>query len=548
MDKAEQTFSRFLDDNQEMAYPDFDKMWERIEPSLPSDRSALKNVDLALPRKKRYRKVAILAASAAIMVATPVFAAFTYNWESLFPHRSGIQAVLQQGLGQVIDQSVTHQGIKLTVNKAIVDDNRTVILYSLSAQQGSVKDMYFTEVTMKDSQGKVIEGNRFQRWDEATQSMNGYFETEWTPKQSEDDVQFTAQKLHSFTTVEKELDFNPMSGQTGSFAIHQDGIDNLMLQPFEQGEKTLLKWAITFNDPEVKALAYPNIAVYKDAVLLKSDGHDVFGTPGEHGEYTGQQAFKTEELKAPGISYKLSYTKETRRVDEAWTYQLHLDKKQMLSGTIKRELNIPMEDSGITMVLKEMIITPTQIRVKTSHEKHVQFPYKNYELEIDGVRLEGWSSQNEKDPTESIYRFERPIGMEIKEDKPIAFIGSYRVEEHKDAKDPIRLTNISEKKQTITTQVGGYPVVWTYYRQDNKLFVQSESADPGFGGVNQTYMGKGEQRLIGKPITVNFNGDGNNQAIDMYANYEKNEAELNIFWYYTEKPEQSLKVELIPAN
>ncbi|UKS26471.1 DUF4179 domain-containing protein [Paenibacillus sp. HWE-109] len=548
MDKAEQTFSRFLDDNQEMAYPDFDKMWERIEPSLPSERSALKAVDLSLPKKKRYRKVAILAASAAILVATPVFAAFTYNWESLFPHRSGIQAVLQQGLGQVMDQSVTHQGIKLTVNKAIVDDNRTVILYSLSAQKGSVKDMYFTEVTMKDSQGKVIEGNRFQRWDETTQSMNGYFETEWTPKQSEDDVQFTAQKLHSFTTVERELDFNAMDGQTGSFAIHQDGIDNLTLRPFEQGEKTLLKSAITFNDPEAKALAYPNIAVYKDGVLLKSDGHNVFGTPGEHGEYTGQQAFKTEELKASGISYKLSYTKETRRVDEAWTYQLHLDRKQMLSGTIKRELNIPMEDSGITMVLKEMLITPTQIRVKVSHDKYVQFPYKNYELEIDGVRLTGGSSHNEKDPTESIYRFERPIGMEIKADKPIAFIASYQVQEHKDAKDLIRLTNINEKKQTLTTQVGGYPVVWTYYRQDNNLFVQSESADPSFGGVNQTYMGKGKDELLGKPVTANFNGDGNNRAIDMYANYEKNEAELNIFWYYTEKPEQSLKVEIIPAN
>lgn len=112
-------------------------------------------------------------------------------------------------------------------------------------------------------------------------------------------------------------------------------------------------------------------------------------------------------------------------------------------------------------------------------------------------------------------------------------------------KIPIRLTNISEKKQTITTQVGGYPVLWTYYRQDNNLFVQSESADPSFGGVNQTYMGKGEQRLTGKQVTVNFSGDGNNKAIDMYANYEEKEAQLNIFWYYTEKPDKSLRTELV---
>jgi hypothetical protein len=543
MDKAEQIFSRFLDDKQEITYPDFDTMWERIEQNLPSADTKLQAVDMSLPRKRKYRKIVALSVLAAILVATPVFAAISIDWARILPR--GIQSALQLGLGQVLDQSVTHEGIKLTVNKAIVDDNRTVILYSLSAPKGSVKEMYFSQLTMKDSQGKVIEGNRFQSWDEATQSMNGYFETEWTPKQSEADVQLTAQKLQSFAKVEKELDFNPMNGQKGSYAIHQDGIDNLTIQPFEQGEKTLLKWAITFNNPQVKELAYPNLAIYKDGVLIKSDGHDVFGTPGEQGEYTGQQAFKTEELKAAGIIYKLSYTKESRRVDEAWTYQLHLDKKQMLSGTIKRDLNIPMEDLDLAMVLKEMVITPTQIRVKARHEKYVRFPYMNFELDIDGTTLHGGYSVNPDDPTETTFRFERPIGMQINAGMSIELVAKYQVEEHKDAKDPIRLTNISEKKQTITTQVGGYPVLWTYYRQDNNLFVQSESADPSFGGVNQTYMGKGEQRLIGKPVTANFSGDGNNKAIDMYANYEKKEAELNIFWYYTEKPDKSLRTELV---
>lgn len=138
--------------------------------------------------------------------------------------------------------------------------------------------------------------------------------------------------------------------------------------------------------------------------------------------------------------------------------------------------------------------------------------------------------------------------MEINEDTTINFIASHQVEEHKDVKEPIKLTNISEKKQSMTTRVGNYSVVWTYYKQENNVYVQSECADPSFGGVNQTYIGKGVQRLVGKPVTANFSGDGNNKAIDMYANYEGTEAELGIFWYYTEKPYQIKMVRVFPAN
>lgn len=548
MDKAKQVFSRYLNDKQEMVYPDFERMWDNIEPSLPAPNVKLQAVDWHAPKRSRYRKVATLAILAAILAATPVYAAISINWEQFFSHRIGIGSAVQMGLGQVMDESVTQEGIKLTINKAIVDDNRTVILYSLSSAVDSVKDLYFSKMTMKDSQGKLIEGNHYQRWDEATQSMSGYFETEWTPSQQDAEVQFVAQKLQAFEPVEREIDFNPAEGQVGEYTIRQDGIENLKLQAFEQGEKMLFKSAITFQNEEAKAVAYPHIAVFKNGVLLKEASISAFGAPGEHGEYTGQQFYNAEELKSEGIVYKLSYTKESRKFDNEWAYNLHLDKKQMLSGTIKREMNVPMMESGVAMLLKEMVITPTQIRIIAKHERYATFPYIHYAIDMNGTKLEGGSQYNEDDPTETIFRFERPISMEIKEDTIINFIASHLVEEHKDARDPIKLTNISEKKQTMTTRVGNYSVVWTYYKQGNDLYVQSECTDPSFGGVNQTYMGKGAQRLVGKQVTANFSGDGNNKAIDMYANYEGTEAELGIFWYYTEKPYQIKMVQVFPAN
>jgi hypothetical protein len=116
--------------------------------------------------------------------------------------------------------------------------------------------------------------------------------------------------------------------------------------------------------------------------------------------------------------------------------------------------------------------------------------------------------------------------------------------EHKDAKEPVKLKSISEEEKTMTTQVGGYSVKWTYYKRDGDLYVQSECSDTSFGGINQTYIGKGMDGKVGKPVTTNFSGDGNNKAIDLYKNYTGNDAEIYIFWYYTENPNKQVRVEL----
>jgi hypothetical protein len=115
---------------------------------------------------------------------------------------------------------------------------------------------------------------------------------------------------------------------------------------------------------------------------VKEAGSGAFGKPGENGEYTGEQFFRTSDLQQDSVKYKLLYTREEQRIDHDWTYDLRLDKKQMLSGTVKRELNIPVEHLGEQIVLKQMIVTPTQIRIKASHEKHKRFPFIDYALEV----------------------------------------------------------------------------------------------------------------------------------------------------------------------
>ncbi|UUZ90156.1 DUF4179 domain-containing protein [Paenibacillus sp. P25] len=500
MDKAEQTFAKFIKEENPIEYPDFDAMWKRLEPRLPGPGDQSLPVDRNAPKRRRLRKAAAISILSAVLVATPVVAAISYNWDQILSYRSGIQSALQQGLGQRIEQSVTHEGAKLTVHTAIVDDNRTVLLYSLSTQDGSPGGLYFAKMQMKDSQGRIIEGRHEQTWDQASGSWTGYFETEWTPDRLEAEVQLTAEKLQAFSPAERKLDVHPFDGKSQSFDIGQDGMDRLTLQSFIQGDRVTLSSSVVFNQPEAQGWTYPRIGVFKGETPVQEAGTGVFGKPGEHGEYTGQQQFAASDLQDPSVNYKPLYTREDRRIDKAWTFNLHLDKKQMLSGTVKRSLNVPAQHPDGRMVLKEMIITPTQIRIKASHEKYLRFPFLNYALEVNGTVFRGGIQYGEGSPEETTFRFEVPPGQKITEQTPITFIASHEVREHRDAKDPIRLTGISEDKKTMTTRVGGYTVRWTYYKQDGNLYIQSECDDPSFGGVNQTYMLSGINLSPGKKL------------------------------------------------
>jgi hypothetical protein len=546
VDKVEQTFTRFLNNEVQLDYPDFDAMWGRIEPNLPGTDTTLKVVETVTPKWRwmQHRKVAVISSLAVILVASPVFATVSYKLDGLLNNPSGIQSALQEGLGQSIVQSVTHDGVKLTINTAIVDDNRTVLIYSIGSKNERADYLNFSKMELKDSHNHIVEGRQSQIWDKASQTWNGYFEADWTPDSLEADVQFTAKSFHSFSSIEHDLVFNPFSDKSKIFNIKQDGIGELKVQPFVQGDEMMLTAAVNYYQPEAKEWTTPFIGVYKDNVLIKGVGTSVFGTPGEQGEFISKQFFKLSDLKQESLQYKLLYTREVQRIDKEWSYNLHLDKTKMLSGTVKRTMSIPLEGSGGRLVVEQMSITPTQIRIKTSHAKYARFPYVNYALNVNGRVIKGWEYREKYNPEETTFRFEIPSGMHVTASMPITFIAKYESVEHKDAKEPIQLEGISEQEKTMTTQVGGYSVKWTYFKRDGDLYVQSECTDPSFGGINQTYIGKGMDGKVGKPVTSNFSGDGNNKAIDLYKNYTGNDAEIYIFWYYTENPDKEVRVEL----
>ncbi|MDQ0494093.1 DUF4179 domain-containing protein [Paenibacillus brasilensis] len=554
MNNVEKALKHKLNEDSGVAYPDFEDMWNRMEQAGQTAHTLPEAPKSVTPRRHRnWRKIAIAASLSTLLVAVPVYAAIQYNWDNLLQGRKGIETALAQNLGQPLEQSITRDGVKLTLHTAIVDENRTVILYSLEVGKRAKNEFWNVKgVSLKNAAGTSSEGEySFQQWDEKNQRYNGYFESDWTPQQETENIRLTVDHIELSSIQEVDLPLDIQSPQIQTFKLDRDGLQAMKVQVFEQGkDKLLLSSAITFNSSIAKKWDNPQIIAYKGGEPVMSQSGGAFGTPGENGEYTAQQYFKRGDIPKVQTTYKLQYAKIERGIDEPINFDLQLSKKRMESGTIKSVLNTPLENGNPNFMVEQMIVTPTQIRVTIrSKKKFASLPYQKYVLDVNGKTLKGnrWSSPD-REPDLNTIGFERPSDLVITRDTPINFTGKYKVTAHSDDKTPQHLTDISDQKQTLTTHIGGYPVKWTYYKQGMNLFVETESEDARFGGINQTHIGLGEGRILGKPITANFDGDGINKAVDVYKNFKGKEASVYMFYYTTDDPEAETTVALQPSN
>ncbi|MGF7048021.1 hypothetical protein J2T13_002527 [Paenibacillus sp. DS2015] len=549
MENVEKILLHHLNDDKDLKYPDFDGMWGSIQNDrYHSDVDAVTTTQLR--SRYTFRKAVITTSVVVLILATPVYAALHVEWNEILSSRSGIQSALKQGLGQVIEKSVTHDGVILTLHTAIVDDNRTVILYSLDLGDHPNKLWKFSNMTLQDEQGVVIEGQySSQQWDEQNKRFTGYFETEWTPDREEARVQFIASDLQFLSSVERDILYNPLDDSIQSFDIKQDGIEKVSVESFVQDKNTsVISSAVTYNQPEVKAWAYPWIEVKNGDQTIYDLGDGVYGTPGEQDEYVSQQFYRQSDLKKEALTYQLNYTREEQRLIKQWDFDLVLDKTQMLTGTFKRNINIPLNYGSDGAALKEMVVTPTQVRIKMSHNgKYLRLPYSQYFLDVNGTRLDGdaWHDNDHVD-NETSFRFELPSQVRITEDTTVTWVQKHKVLSHDGGTDPILLKNIGDYRKSTVTKVDGYAVNWTYYTKDGNLYVESESPDRKFGGINQTYRIVDGKRNYGKPVTVNFAGDGKNKSIDVYKDFKGSDAEVYIWMYNIEDPDKVERIEILP--
>ncbi|WP_249435601.1 DUF4179 domain-containing protein [Paenibacillus sp. Marseille-Q4541] len=527
-------------------YPDFDRMWNKIEQS----KGTLPSSNAWKFQRTSVAKAAMITGISAVMIATPVYAAIHYNWTDVLSNKAGIHSVWEQGLGQSISQSVTKDGITLTVDTAFSDENRTVLLYTLNPEVSDQDyNLSYDKVELLTAEGKPIPGHYYQVWNPEINEYQGYFETDYVLNHKKEELRFSVTNVVFTEKTEVALPFNPANQGTQTFPIKKDGIGTVSIQSFDQSkEDILLHTSVNFEglDKNQRERTWTSFTAWDDKNEIVKGSKNVYGIPGTNSEQTlSEQVYSKDQLSAEGTHFTLSYEREKSRVAGEWGIDMTLSKSQLENSTIKEKLDLPipqmMEGSKIT----EMIVTPSEVRlIVTNKDKYTLLPFLDYELEIGGKRLTGSMDYNAKSKEKTELRFEMMhMDLASLQEQPISLIAKKRVDEHKgNEKTSIRLSNISTKPQHFQTVYEGYMVDWTYYLKDEELYVESSSENPTFGGINQTYYYDGKEKMYGNPVIVNFRGEGKNKSMDVYENFAPKHLDIYVYMYTTDHLNEKVKI------
>lgn len=529
-------------------YPDFDLMWDKIEQSKGKDQYSQTNHMNKRFQRTGIAKAAIITGVSAVLIATPVYAAIHYDWTNILSYRSGIHSLWEQGLGQSIQQSVTKDGLTLTVDTAFTDENRTVLLFTVNpGTTYQNKTLSYDSIELLNSKGESIPGNYYQMWNSEIGEYQGYFETDYVLKNKEEKLKFAIENVVFTEKTEVPVPFDPATSKTQTIDINQDGIKTMTIQSFDQSaDKILLRTSFTFEGLSQKQRDRSWTTLY--ALNANNEqiasSKNVYGTPGTTTEQTiSEQTYRKDQLSADGTHFTLSYDRETTRAEGTWEVDMTLSKAKLENSTIKEPLNLPVPELMEGSKISNMIITPSEVRLTvTNKEKYTLLPFLDYELEIAGTRLIGGMSYSETSKLNTELRFEMTqMDLTSIKEHPITLIAKKRVDEHKGDQTAIHLSNISTKPQHLQTDYNGYLVDWTYYLKDEQLYVESSSQNPVFGGMNQTYYYDGKEKMYGKPLIVNFKGEGN-KSIDMYEHFTPKDVDIFVFMYRTDHLDETVHI------
>ncbi|KOS61663.1 DUF4179 domain-containing protein [Lysinibacillus agricola] len=533
MERIEKKLKNQMKASNNVDYPDFDQMWSSIQ----QDELKVAGGEPVVLRPRKRKRFALVAGLSVALMATPVYAALNYDWSSMLSHREGIQSALEKGLGQTIEQSVTKEGVTLTVHTAFIDENRTVLLYSLKPETPQdVNDVDFEVIGLKDSKGNFIEGNYWGKWNGEIGEFQGYFETDWVGKGQTTDVEFIMENMRLINNKKQSISYNPNDSTTQVFPIQKDGLGSVTLQSFEQAEgKVLLKSAVTLTDPELENRWINFEAINSADKSVKKAESSSFVDMGAN----MSQIFKSNTLREEGTKFQLSYDHILETKESTWSINMNLSKKQLENGSFKQVLDIPMDNVPGGTKIHEMKVTPTQVRLKITQEDYYTLPFREYQLDVGGTLLNGYFMGKGQEEL----RFE-VVGLDAASlaNQPITLVAKHRIDSfYGDENDkPIHLTDISEKHQTTTSSIAGYPVSWTYYLKDNNLYVETLSSDPTFDGVDRTYYLDGKEQILGEPESY----DESNKSMDVYEKFDKKELDIYIYSYGINKPNEELRIPL----
>jgi hypothetical protein len=197
-----------------------------------------------------------------------------------------------------------------------------------------------------------------------------------------------------------------------------------------------------------------------------------------------------------------------------------------------------------------MTISPLQIRVAANKKNIIDeadewVSYDKIELRVGDRTIEGGGFDDGSNkayfgftPKESFIWDGEPVTMVLRE---------ARIEKKAAASDIVSLPNLSERPQTVTTELAGYPVRLTYSKSGNDLIVESESPNPEFGGIVQMFIEPRGKRIYSKDQQPGYGlpGSVGNKRAAVFSGFAGDSVQLHLFLYMVLDPDRKVEIPLI---
>lgn len=537
----------------EIASPDYEAMWSRIQRQLEEERV----VRSSSSGNQTWRKRLIAAAIAAsFLIVFPVMAHYSFgslenSWDGLWSGKS-TTAAINNGLGNRLDLTKTSGGIPFTLHGVVADDKHMNILFTMDTPDMPEYDAVdFGKAELIDGTGKTEQPRAQFKSDRTNHQLVGLFEADNNLKDKSSSYRLHIRNLRFYKQRNIPLALDPTADSLNKGVIPgAKGFTQLkIVELTRQGSVLTVGYEIAAVEGNpLLDYAGLTLAAGSESIAGKVQSRLLF--PKEDGivRLACQSTFDISDSLLKQARFELSVLEQSGERKGAWDFSFQADKKRAEETIYSTKLKLKENAGDLSMQLTRMIITPLEIRILIEQDQDgeaqaswTSIGYEKAALVVGGKEITGRYDVTE-DHQHLFLRFESPEWYRDWSKVPMKLILSNR---HVIVQAPeqhyIHLTSPSAAKQTIETTLHRFPVTIAYYKEDKDLIVETSSSDPLFEGITMTRIDTAADRLVAEPDITPL-VPGTNKNIERYVDIPAGDYQLDLYSYRWHEPDKSIEI------
>lgn len=527
--------------------PDYGDMWERIA------RKRLAAPGPAGGKRRSGKKLGLIGAAVLVMLTIAIPAGASWQRVQLWnPFGSGGEKA-DPGLGQTIEARLALGGTEISLHQAVADDERVVLSYSIKPDSAAVENpasATFSQLRMTDDQGREWPVRYSNRWDAQAQEMRGTIQTDLPLPKRVRQLNIQMNDIRWLNTKYIPVPIDVRTSGTQVYDLSEERLGEIRIDSVQLDEQTLtVVYRLPSADADQDDL---------NPVLTVTDGErelaaarSVIGPPDGKEGTPRVQSFRLDGTDPGQLRFQLAYPREQSVSEGEWSFTVAVEPSELWQSSYVQNVSGEVLHAYTTLFeLKNVKISPLQIRVAADKknmpdEAEEWVSYDKVELLVGDRTIEGgvFDDGSHKTyfgftPNESFIWAGEPVTMVLRE---------ARIEKKAAASEIVSLPNISERPQTLATELAGYPIRLTYYTSGNDLIIESESPNPNFGGIVQTYIEPRGKRIYSKDRQPGYGlpGSVGNKRAAVFSGFAGDSVQLHLFLYTILDPDRKVEIPLI---